>query len=499
MKQTTHLYNRYFGKNIADAPARLQRILLRCLRFDIDIKYRPGPTIPVADALSRVCVSSSEECHTRKETVTGKGFKEENFTTRHEINFVEGIKKPIDNQRIKEAASVDITYNTLKNMVYRGWPDQRKQCPTELHEYWNFRCDLVLDDGLVLKGNRTIIPEALRKDVLTTLHTGHQGETKTILLARETVFWPGITNDIRKMVQSCEICAKFQNAQPRMPILQPDLPTEPWQKLGTDIFDYQGGKYLIVVDYYSRYPIIRKLDNITAKTVSDKFTSLILEFGIPQEIVADFGTQYTSEEFRKRCSDSSIKLTFSAPHHHQANSVAERAVGTVKQLWKKAQAAGQCPGTALWIYRTTPLDNNLPSPYEMLFNMKPRRFLPTKVSRINSSSHDDNIHRNQERQNDQARFYNKRNANINLRELYPNEPVSVYNTIKRQWEPGHVVKQTEPRTYVVDKNGRQLYRTREHIKPRSAPVPMMVDDYNTNVMPTNCRDTPDGETSATRV
>ena len=246
---------------------------------------------------------------------------------------------------------------------------------------------------------------------------------------------------------------------------------------------YQGGKYLIVVDYYSRYPIIRKLDNITAKTVSDKFTSLILEFGIPQEIVADFGTQYTSEEFRKRCSDSNIKLTFSAPHHHQANSVAERAVGTVKQLWKKAQAAGQCPGTALWIYRTTPLDNNLPSPYEMLFNMKPRRFLPTKVSRINSSSHDDNIHRNQERQNDQARFYNKRNANINLRELYPNEPVSVYNTIKRQWEPGHVVIQTEPRTYVVDKNGRQLYRTREHIKPRSAPVPMIVDDDNTNVMP----------------
>ena len=90
-----------------------------------------------------------------------------------------------------------------------------------------------------------------------------------------------------------------------------------------------------------------QLYNITAKTVSDKFTSLILEFGIPQEIVDDFGTQYTSEEFRKRCSDSSIKLTFSAPHHHQANSVAERAVGTVKQLWKKAQAAGQCPGTAI--------------------------------------------------------------------------------------------------------------------------------------------------------
>ena len=67
-------------------------------------------------------------------------------------------------------------------------PEQRKQCPAELWEYWNFRCELVIDDGLVLKGNRLVIPEELRTDVLKAIHTGHQGETKCVLLAHETVF-----------------------------------------------------------------------------------------------------------------------------------------------------------------------------------------------------------------------------------------------------------------------------------------------------------------------
>ena len=44
-----------FKKNIAEAPARLQRLLLRCMKFDITVRYKAGKSIPVADTLSRVC------------------------------------------------------------------------------------------------------------------------------------------------------------------------------------------------------------------------------------------------------------------------------------------------------------------------------------------------------------------------------------------------------------------------------------------------------------
>ena len=62
----------------------------------------------------------------------------------------------------------------------------------------------MIEDGLILNGDRIIIPEALRSQILDALHTGHQGETKCILLARELVFWPSITNDIKQLVKDCD-------------------------------------------------------------------------------------------------------------------------------------------------------------------------------------------------------------------------------------------------------------------------------------------------------
>jgi len=89
----------------------------------------------------------------------------------------------------------------LKNTIYNGWPGYRKQGPKELWLYWNIRCDLVLEDGLIPKGDRVVVPESLHAQVLEVTHTGHQGKTKCLLFARQSVFWPGISGDIRQMVK----------------------------------------------------------------------------------------------------------------------------------------------------------------------------------------------------------------------------------------------------------------------------------------------------------
>ena len=70
----------------------------------------------------------------------------------------------------------DQDLNKLKDVIFKGWPEYRKQCPQELWDYWTFRCDLVIEDGLILKGDRIIIPEPLRGQVLEALHTSHQGD-----------------------------------------------------------------------------------------------------------------------------------------------------------------------------------------------------------------------------------------------------------------------------------------------------------------------------------
>ena len=112
--------------------------------------------------------------------------------------------------------------------------------------------------------------------------------------------------------------------------MQPDLPTRCWEMLGSDIFQFNGANYLIIVDYYSRFPIIRPLNDTSASTISSHLTSLFAEYGLPSALTTDFGSQFVSEMFKKKCEESVITLTFSSPYHHQANSVAERCVGNTK-------------------------------------------------------------------------------------------------------------------------------------------------------------------------
>ena len=158
------------------------------------------------------------------ECVKGKHVTEDS-TSQHNTYF---ISTPIELTAMKSSTAQDHTMSLLKNTIFNGWHPYRKQCLQELWEFWNFRCDLTLEDGLhvVLKGIRIVIPASMK----------NQGENKCILRARESAFWPGISTAIRQMVKNCDLCNKHQSAQPKLPIMQPDLPTRQWEKLGTDIF-----------------------------------------------------------------------------------------------------------------------------------------------------------------------------------------------------------------------------------------------------------------------
>ncbi len=114
-----------FKKNLAETPSRLQRFILRCPKFDIKVKYKPGRLIPVADALSRVCFNKEPIADTN--------------TQEYDVHFIAGTKSLIDIATIKETAARDPTMNLLKDTVCKGWPQYRKQCPQELWKYWTFQ------------------------------------------------------------------------------------------------------------------------------------------------------------------------------------------------------------------------------------------------------------------------------------------------------------------------------------------------------------------------
>ena len=77
----------------------------------------------------------------------------------------------------------------------------------------------------------------------------------------------------------------FQKAEPRETLLRHTVPTRPWQVLGTDLFSFKGENFLIIADYYSKFPFIRKLPVLcTSAAVIAATKQIFAEHGIPERV-----------------------------------------------------------------------------------------------------------------------------------------------------------------------------------------------------------------------
>ena len=72
------------------------------------------------------------------------------------------------------------------------------------------------------------------------------------------------------------------------------MPEIPWHTVATDLFKLRNSKYLLIVDYYSRFPVLRKLASTTARILIQEMKAVFAELGVPSVIVSDRGPQYTA-------------------------------------------------------------------------------------------------------------------------------------------------------------------------------------------------------------
>ena len=132
-----------------------------------------------------------------------------------------------------------------------------------------------------------MIPLLMRAEMLSKIHERHLGMEKCKARARTIIYWPGMANDIDDYVSKCPTCAKFKAKNPREPLVPHEVPQRPWAKLGTDIFEFAVKAYLVVVDYFSKYPEVCRLENKTASCVISHLKSMFARHGIPDELIAD--------------------------------------------------------------------------------------------------------------------------------------------------------------------------------------------------------------------
>ena len=135
------------------------------------------------------------------------------------------------------------------------------------------------------------------------------------LRALKTVYWPEINKDILKQYQSCKTCIRYSKSQRNEPLQSQPTPELPWHMMATDLFETKNPKYLLLVDYYSRFPVLCKLGSTTSKVLVQEMKAVFTELGVPDIIVSDSGPQYTSVEFKEFIKHWQIEHQVSSPRN----------------------------------------------------------------------------------------------------------------------------------------------------------------------------------------
>ncbi|KAK3749722.1 hypothetical protein QZH41_003773 [Actinostola sp. cb2023] len=288
-------------------------------------------------------------------------------------------------KRFKDASNKDETSRVVMEYVLKRWPREKDQVDELAKEYWSYKEELSVEDGLLFKSDRIVVPRSLRADMLEEIHGAHMGESKSLSYGRDYVFWPSMTAQVKDKVSSCPICNAFRNRQQRETLHPHDIPGLPWQVVGTDIFEYAGHSYLLVTDFYSKYFEIELLRQSTATCVINNLKKIFARFGIPAEVISDNGSQYSNtrnlfnstHEFKKFAEEWGFCHTTSSPEYPQSNGAAERAVQTAKRILKKAAADNKDPFEGLLKYRNTPFEDLGVSPTQLLMSRRTRTTIPT--------------------------------------------------------------------------------------------------------------------------
>ena len=353
-----------FRKHMIDVSPRIQRITIGAWQYDFIPQHIPGRINVIADSLSRVTPLEFQDSNAEKDILA--------------VNFLQysSIEERERDEMLQET-NKDKELQSLKHYISTGWPAKRSQILVFLHPYWNFRDELTVESGILMKNSKVLTPETLKQKYLKQIHQGHQGIEACRSRAREFVFWVNINSDLKEMVEKCDICQSQQNSTTSIQKYVSEVPPHPWHTLGSDLIDF-----LVIVDYFSKYLIVRKIPNSTSSAVIKELGMIFSEFGNPLVFRSDNGPCYSSQEFRFFMQNWLIEHRTSSPHYPQSNGLAESMVKVSKNLIEKAVRQDLPWNRLLLDYRCTPISSEIPSPAEILFGRKLRSsisILPSQV------------------------------------------------------------------------------------------------------------------------
>ena len=437
---------------IDEAPLRIQRLLMRLMRFNANALHVPGKNLVLADTLSR-----NPQAHTSNTVDIEKEEEIDCFVDSVVSSWSVSDKKL---QKIKDAVDEDEEIKTIIKLTLEGWPKSPKLVPDIAKIYYGEKANLSVHNGLLVCGQRIVIPRSLRKDILERIHEGHPKLKKSKDLAKTTVWWPGINSDMQQKIQNCSYCLTNAPTQHKEPLLPTKLPPRAWSKIGADLCEFKNKTYLITVDYYSRWIEIDLLSTTTCHQVIGKLKNMFSCWGIIDELITDNGPQFSAREFKEFADEYGFTHTTSSPYFAQANGEAERAVQTAKKILNQPK-----PDIALMNYRATEHSATKCSPAVAMLKREIQTRIPTLPENLKLKTCQGIKKADAKAKCAYKQAYDKRHGTRNLPAIQPDENVCVKLDNEKTWGPPlKVIGKAGDRSYYVAGPHGVIRRNRRHLQ-----------------------------------
>jgi hypothetical protein len=290
--------------------------------------------------------------------------------------------------------------------------------------------------------------------------------------AQSAIYWPGMSQQLIELIDTCHECLKNYSPH-REPLIPSELAAYPWQRVALDVADIKGRQYLVLVDYFSRYPEVQPLSNISSKCLIKACKETFSRYGIPELIRCDNAPPLVSAEFLDFLSTWGIKQVTSSPRFPQSNGEADAAVKIVKRIYHQAD-----PYLGLLAYRNTPLVGLGVTPAQLAMIRHIRSTLPQDPATLQPQVVPiKNIQQRDERKRlKQKEYFDKRHGAKTMAKLFPGEMIWV----KDKACEGRVVRHAAaPRSYIIETARAQIRRNRMHLS--KIPVTGILDSDDSDL------------------
>ena len=357
-----------FKNPLARPSPRIERWYLRLQQYNFIVKYQKGSKNP-ADYMSR---------HPVKTVSVRESQMAEEYA-----NFVleSSTPKAVSVKEIADATKTDPVMENVRKCITNGhW--YKFNCE-EMQIYQKIASELcVLDNGVIMRGPRIVIPPTMRKEMVHLAHEGHMGIVKTKLLLRTKVWFPKMDNLVEEVIKHCPSCNVVTKDERMQPLMMSELPAGPWRSVSADFCGpYPSGDYcLVVIDDYSRFPVVEIIKSTSTSSVIPVLDKIFATHGQPETLKTDNGPPFQSAEFKKFMMYSGINHRKITPLWPRANGLVENFMKPLNKAIKTAAVQGKSWKQELYKflrnYRATPhVTTNIP-PAVALYGRNIRTLIP---------------------------------------------------------------------------------------------------------------------------